>query len=113
MRSTPNWLWSVPRKYEKREFKSPRALATTKNPTQKRNVKMKKTLSLEAADSLVTKNDRWWWETYGKTLVHFTPARGTVLFRKDGYFNRSWRRGKGAWGTIKRHEVGNDGLFRV
>lgn len=73
---------------------------------------MNKTLTLEQADNLVTADDRYWWETFGKTLVHFRPARGAAYFRKDAYFNRQWR-SKNKWGTVRRFEVGDDGLFNL
>lgn len=74
---------------------------------------MNKTLTLEQADDLVTKDDRYWWETYGKTLVSFRAGRGPTYFKKDGYFNRAWSRGKGRWGTIRRIEVSNEGTFTL
>lgn len=74
---------------------------------------MNKTLTLEQADALVTADDRVWWETYGKTLVSFRPTKGEMFFNKNAYFNRDWNRGRGKWGTIKRIEVGSDGLFRL
>lgn len=72
-----------------------------------------KTLTLEQADALVSTDDRYGWETYAKTLTFFRPSRRSVLMRKDGYYNRAWRFGKGQWGTLKRVEIGNDGLFRL
>lgn len=74
---------------------------------------MNKTLTLEQAADLVESDDRYGWEIYAKTLTFFRPSRHSVLMRKDGHFNRSWRRGKGQWGTLKRIEVGADGLFRL
>ena len=75
---------------------------------------MRKTLTLEQADNLASSDDRIWWETYGKTLVSFRPGRGgNTQWRKNGYFNRAWSRGRGNWGTIKRIEVSEDGLFRL
>lgn len=73
---------------------------------------MNKTLTLEQADTLTESDDRYWWETWGKTLVSFRPARGAAYFRKDSYYNRNWR-SRNKWGTIRRFEVGDDGLFRL
>lgn len=73
---------------------------------------MNKTLTLEQADQLVSDDDRVWWETWGKTLVSFRPARGAAYFRKDAYYNRNWR-SRNKWGRIRRIEVGDDGLFRL
>ena len=75
---------------------------------------MKKTLTLEEADALVTKNDRYFWETYGKVLLSYRPARDSgVQFRKDAYFNRRWNFGRGRWGTVRRIHVSNEGTFTV
>lgn len=71
---------------------------------------MNKTLTLEQADALVTKDDRVWWETWGKTLVRFTPSRFSTLMSVNGYRNPNWR-GKNKWGTIQRVEVNDQGLF--
>lgn len=74
---------------------------------------MNKTLTLEQADTLVDNDDRVWWETFAKTLVIFRPGRGgTTQWRKDGYYNRGWR-GRSKWGTTRRIEIGEDGLFRT
>lgn len=72
----------------------------------------KRVLSLDEADALVTKDStKYWWETYAKTLILFTPARaGSHWFNKQAVYNRSWR-GKNAWGTVRRVEVNNQGQF--
>lgn len=74
-----------------------------------------KNLTLSDAETLVdNSNGKFWWETYGKTIVQFRPTRPDYArMRKDGYFNRNWSRGRGAWGTIRRYEVRDDGTFQV
>lgn len=75
---------------------------------------MKKTLTLEQANELIESDDRYFWETYGKTLLSYRPARdGGVQFRKDAYFNRNWNRGRGRWGTVRRIEVSDRGTFTL
>ena len=71
-------------------------------------------MTVEQADVLVSKDPTVvWWETWGKTLVSFRPGRGgNTQWRKDGFYNRAWR-GKQKWGTVKRIEVSEDGLFRL
>lgn len=74
---------------------------------------MNKPLTVDDVDTLVSSNDKMWWETYAKTVVSFRPGRGGgILFRTDAYYNREWR-GKQKWGTIKRIEISDDGLFRL
>lgn len=73
---------------------------------------MSKTLELADAERLVDSNDKYWWETYGKTLVSFRPHRFSTEFSKNGYYNRAWR-GRNKWGFVKRIEVSNDGKFRL
>lgn len=70
-----------------------------------------KTVS-EVEELIASDPTKYWWETYAKVFVSFRPARGSVLFRKDGWYNRAWR-GKNKWGTINRVEIGEDGLFNL
>lgn len=69
------------------------------------------TITLDETVQLVDSDNKFWWETYAKTFVSFTPGRGSTVFRPDGYFHRGWFGGRGCWGTIKRHEVNDDGTF--
>lgn len=71
-------------------------------------------LTLEEADALVDKDStKYWWDTYAKTLVLYTPTRaGSHWFKKDAVYNRRWR-GRNRWGTVRRIEVNEQGLFEI
>lgn len=72
-------------------------------------------MTLSEVEALVeTSKGKYFWETYAKTLVSFRATRPEYArIRKDGYFNRNWSRGRGAWGTIKRYEIQPDGTFKL
>lgn len=74
----------------------------------------KQVMTVDEVDTLISiDSTRMWWETYAKTFVSFRPGRGATYFKPDGYYNRRWRGRRGRWGTIKRVEISEDGMFRL